>query len=63
MLKNQIDPKKIDVYSYRRAHRCASCTAGVICWGSGVATCNTQPFTKNILGTLKYLEFYTVVTS
>jgi hypothetical protein len=28
--------KKIDVYSYRRAYRCASCSAGVICRGCGV---------------------------
>jgi len=33
---------KIDVYSYRRAHRRASCSAGVICRGCGVVTCNTQ---------------------
>jgi hypothetical protein len=35
--------KKVDVYSYRRAHRCASFIAGVICRGCGVITCNTQP--------------------
>jgi hypothetical protein len=34
---------KIDVYSYGRAHRCASCSAGVICRGCRVVTCNTQP--------------------
>jgi len=33
---------KIDVYSYRRAHRDASCSAGVICRGCGVVTCNIQ---------------------
>jgi len=33
---------KINVYSYRRAHRHASCSAGVICMGCGVVTCNTQ---------------------
>jgi hypothetical protein len=33
---------KIDVYSYRRAHRHASCSAGVICRGCGAVTCNTQ---------------------
>jgi len=36
---------KIEVYSYRRAHTYASCTAGVICRGCGVQTCNTQPST------------------
>jgi hypothetical protein len=33
---------KIDVYSYKRAHRHASCGAGVICRGCGVVTCNIQ---------------------
>jgi len=28
---------------YRRAHKPASCIAGVICTGCGVVTCNTQP--------------------
>jgi hypothetical protein len=42
MLKNQI-PTKIDVYSYRRTHRRASCSVGVICKGCGVVTCNIQP--------------------
>jgi hypothetical protein len=28
--------RKIDVYSYRRAYRCASCSAGIICRGCGV---------------------------
>ena len=36
-------PTNIDVYSYRRDHRCASCNAAVICRDCGVATCNTQP--------------------
>jgi len=31
-------PTNIDVYSYGRAHRPASCSAGVICRGYGVAT-------------------------
>ena len=35
--------RKIDVYSYRRAHKHASCSAGVICRGCGVVTCNMQP--------------------
>jgi hypothetical protein len=35
-------PTKIDVYSYRRAHRHACCSGGVICGGCGVLTCNTQ---------------------
>jgi len=34
---------KIDVYRYRRDHRCASFSAGVICRGCEVVTCNTQP--------------------
>jgi len=34
---------KLDVYSYRRAHRHASCSAGVICRGCGVVTCNIWP--------------------
>jgi len=34
---------KIEVYSYRRAHTRASCSAGVICRGCGAVTCNTQP--------------------
>jgi hypothetical protein len=33
---------KINVYSYRGAHRRASCSAGVICRGCGVVTCNIQ---------------------
>jgi len=49
------DIHKIDVYSYSRAHRCVSCSAGVICRGCVVVTCNTHPsiYTKNILGTLE----------
>jgi len=43
MLRNRRYPKKIGVYSYRRAHRHASCSAGVICRGCGVITCNIQP--------------------
>jgi len=35
-------PTKVDVCSYRRAHISASCSAGVICRGGGVVTCNTQ---------------------
>jgi len=31
-------PTNIDVYSYRRAHRPASCSAGVISRGCGVVT-------------------------
>jgi len=34
---------KIDFYSYRRPQRHASCSAGVICRGCGVVTCNIQP--------------------
>ena len=34
--------KKINVYSYRRAHRCACCSGGVMCRGCGVVTCNIQ---------------------
>jgi hypothetical protein len=36
---------KINVYSYGRPHRHASCSAEVICRGCGVVTCNTQPST------------------
>jgi hypothetical protein len=43
MLKIRRYPSKIDVYSYRRAHRCASCSAEVICRGCRVVTCITQP--------------------
>jgi hypothetical protein len=41
MLKNRKISTKIDVYSYMRAHRRASCSAGVICRGCGVVTFNT----------------------
>jgi len=34
---------KIDVDSYRTAHRHAFCSARVICRGCGVVTCNIQP--------------------
>jgi len=34
---------KLDVYSYRRAHRHTSCSAGVICRGCGVVTCKIRP--------------------
>jgi len=48
----------INVYSYGRAHRSASCSAGVICRGCGVVTCNTQPSIYfKLLGTPEYLEF------
>ena len=48
----------IDVYSYRRAHKRASCSGGVICRGYGVITCNTQPSVYlKILGTPEFLEF------
>jgi len=48
----------VDVDSYRRAHRHASLSAGVICRGCGVVTCNTQPsIYLKLLGTPKYLEF------
>jgi len=33
---------KLDVYSYRRAHKHASCSAGVICRGFGAVTSNIQ---------------------
>ena len=36
-------PTNIDVYSYKKTHRRASCNAGVIRRGCGVVTCNTQP--------------------
>ena len=44
---------KINVFSHRSVHRCASCSAGVICRGCGVVTCNKQLSTKNVLGTLE----------
>jgi hypothetical protein len=34
---------KINVYSYRRHHRYASCSGEVLCRGCGPVTCNTQP--------------------
>jgi hypothetical protein len=34
-------PTNIDVYSYRRAHRPASCSVGVIFRGCGIVICNT----------------------
>ena len=42
MLKSEISIN-IDVYGYRRAHRPASCNAGVIFRGCGIVKCNTQP--------------------
>jgi len=36
-------PTNIDVYSYRMAHRPASCSVGVIVRGCGVVKCNTHP--------------------
>jgi hypothetical protein len=33
---------KIDVYSHRRAHRCASCSVGELWRGCEVVTCETQ---------------------
>ena len=41
---------KIDVYSYRRAHRHASCSAGVFCRGCG-AVSNMQHTAINLLKT------------
>jgi hypothetical protein len=43
MLKKSEISTKLHVYSYRRAHRHASCSAGVICSGCGVVICNIQP--------------------
>ena len=33
----------INVYSYRRAHRCVFCSSGTLCRGCGAVTYNTQP--------------------
>jgi hypothetical protein len=33
---------KIDVFSYRRAHRHASCSSGALCRGFGAIMCDTQ---------------------
>jgi len=46
---------KVNVYSYRRAHRHASCSAGVIC-SCSVVTCSCQS-SNSILGTCEKLEF------
>ena len=32
---------KIEVYSYRRAHRCACCSSGTLCRDRGALMCNT----------------------
>ena len=42
MLKNQRYPQKSMFTATGGAHRLASCSAGVICRGCGVVTCNTQ---------------------
>ena len=42
MLKKSEISTKIDVYSYKKAHRHASCSVAVICRGCGVVTCNIQ---------------------
>jgi len=42
MLKNQRYPKN-QCLQYRKAHRHASCSAGILCRGYGVVTCNIQP--------------------
>jgi len=36
-------PTKIDIYSYRRPDRYASCSDRVICRGCRVVICNIQP--------------------
>ena len=56
---------KIIVYSYRKAQRRASCSAGILCRGCGAVISNTQSsiYQKNVLGNHEYLEFYTVVSS
>ena len=61
--KNSEIPTNIDVYSYMRAHRLASCSVGVIYGGFGVATCNTA---VNILKSFGHLRIpgisYTVTS-
>ena len=55
---SKIGDTNIDVHSYRRAHRRASCSAGVICMGCGAVTCNRQlSIYSQFLGTPEYLEF------
>ena len=41
MFNNRRYPQKIDIYSYRRSHRHASGSAGVLCRGCGAVKCNT----------------------
>jgi len=43
MLKNRRYPEKLMFAAITSAHRRAYCSAGVICRGCGVVTCNTQP--------------------
>jgi len=33
---------KIDIYSYRRAHRRVCCSSGTLCRDCGALMCNTQ---------------------
>jgi len=40
--KSEVSTKS-NVYSYIIAHRHASCSAGIVCRGCGVVTCNIQP--------------------
>jgi len=41
MLKNWEIFTKVNIYSYKIAHRHASCSTGVFCRGCGAVTCNT----------------------
>jgi len=42
MLKNWEISTKVNICNYKIAHRCASCSTGVLCRGWGPVTCNTQ---------------------
>jgi ssDNA-binding Zn-finger/Zn-ribbon topoisomerase 1 len=56
---------KLDVYSHRRAHRLASCSAGVICRGFGAS--NMEQTAVNVVTTSlapsNSWKFYTGVES
>jgi hypothetical protein len=56
--------KKIDVYSYRSAHRHVCCSSGALCRGCGAEMCNIQPsdILKMSCAPLKYEEFFTAFT-
>jgi hypothetical protein len=54
---------KIDVFSYMRAHRHASCNSGALCRDFGAIMCDTvAKCTKHVMDTIEYEEFYTAFT-